>query len=335
MRTFTLLFTAALLGTSALRAQTVATFDDLTLAHADTFYLNYSASGSDVGFNDGLAHFPCYYDTSFGGYWVNGFAYSNMTDSVTSGYTNQYAAKTAIGYAGSANYVVAYGIGNTVQLRGAAIGKPVSGFYITNSTYAFNSMRDGDAFAKKFGDTTGTGITTGQGTAPDWFKVTIRGYSGGVLGSAEVDFYLADYRFASSDSDYIVNTWKPVSLLALGHVDSLDFKLSSSDNSSFGMNTPAYFCIDEFTTNETQLGVTELPRIAAKVYPNPAADVLYVDADNNELQQLTVLDITGSVVYTQQITAAHTAINTSTFAPGNYVLRLNGTGGTATTRFTK
>ena len=71
--------------------------------------------------------------------------YSNMTDSSTSGSTNQYSAKAG---------------GGSLGLTGSnyAIGKPNStivfnnpdglGINITNSTYAANSMRDGDAFAK-------------------------------------------------------------------------------------------------------------------------------------------------------------------------------------------
>src|SRR4051812_29208336 len=108
MRTFTMLFSAFVLGTTATQAQTVATFDTLHLSKADTFYVNYSSSGNDVGFNDGHAHFPCIYDTSYGGIWSTGFAYSNMSDSVTSGYFNQYSAKAAAGYGGSGNYLMAH-----------------------------------------------------------------------------------------------------------------------------------------------------------------------------------------------------------------------------------
>ncbi|MEZ4953573.1 MAG: DUF4465 domain-containing protein [Saprospiraceae bacterium] len=39
--------------------------------------------------------------------------------------------------------------------------------------------------------------------------------------------------------------------MLLGHVDSL-FTLSSSDAGVFGMNTPAYFCLDNLT-----LGIAE------------------------------------------------------------------------------
>lgn len=333
MRKFTLLITALVFAFVA-NAQTVSTFEALTLVGTDTAYINYTDPGNDVGFTNGLVFYPCVYDTGFGAeYWSYGFAYSNMTDTITSGYMNQYSAKTGIGYGGSAKYAVAYGTYNSVKLQGAAAGQSVNGFYITNNTYAFNSMRDGDGFGKMFGDTTGTGITTGQGTAPDWCKVVIRGYKTGVLNADSVEFYLADYRGAST-ADYIVNTWQWVNLLPLGHVDSVTFEMSSSDNNSFGMKTPSYFCIDNFTTNETAVGVANVQAAAAKVYPNPATTVLNIDLMDDNSQVVSVIDMKGSVVYSQNITAKHIEINTSSLPAGAYVLKLSGAGN-ATMRFIK
>ena len=333
MRKFTLLITALAI-TIAANAQTVSTFETLSLVGSDTAYINYSNPGNDVGFTNGLVYYPCVYDTGFGAqYWSYGFAYSNMTDSVTSGYMNQYSAKTAIGYGGSAKYAVAYGIVNSVKLQGAAAGHTVNGFYITNSTYAYNSMRDGDGFAKKFGDTTGTGLTTGQGTAPDWCKVLIHGYKAGVLNADSVVFYLADFRGTAS-ADYIVNTWQWVNLLPLGHVDSVTFTMSSSDNNSFGMKTPAYFCVDNFTTNETGVGVANTQTVAAKVYPVPATSVLNIDLTDDNTQVVSVIDMKGSVVFTENITAKHIEINTSSLPAGAYILKLSGVNN-ASMRFLK
>jgi len=70
-----------------------------------------------------------------------------------------------------------------------------------------------------------------------------------------VNFYLADYRFADNDSDYIVNSWKYVDLSTLGGVDTYEFDLSSSDTGAFGMNTPAYFCMDQFSFNHNYCSV--------------------------------------------------------------------------------
>jgi len=337
MRTFTIFVTALVLGTTAMEAQTVATFDDLTLSKADTSYISYYDPGVDVGFNDGLAHFPCVYDTSsFGNSWGGGFSYSNRTDSVTSGYTNQYAAKTAKGYNGSSNYAViwcndpvTFAYTTYLKLNGSAIGRPVKGFYITNSTYAYNDMRDGHPpFSKKFGGTTGND--------PDWFMLTVYGYLGGVRSADSVNFYLADYRFAHNDSDYIVKTWQWVNLLPLGHVDSLQFSLNSSDTGAFGMNTPAYFCMDNFTTNETDVSVKNAPlAYVAKVYPNPATDMLYVDIADNSVQQIIVRNMAGNMVGTYAVTKKQVEINTSSMPAGVYLLQMMGNGGSASVRFVK
>lgn len=322
MRTFTVFCSALLMGALSTKAQTVATFEDLTLPHADTFYVNYSASGSDVGVDDGLGHFPCVYDTSWGGFWSYGFAYSNMTDSVTSGYMNQYSAKTAKGYAASNDYMVCYGVQNTMKLIGAAIGHPVSGFYVANSTYAYNSMRDGDPFARKFHN-------------GDWFKLTVRGYSGGTLKPDSVGVYLADFLFPDTTMNYILKTWQWVNVMPLGNVDSLQFTLTSTDNGSFGMNTPAYFCIDNFTTNESTTGVSMPKMAAARVYPNPALDVLYVDVLDRDIQQIAIQDAAGNTVGSYSATNGHIEINTTNLPAGMYMLQMTGNGRRATAKFVK
>ncbi|MEI8278787.1 MAG: DUF4465 domain-containing protein [Bacteroidota bacterium] len=331
MRTFALLFSAVVLSTNAMNAQTIATFESLSLATADTFYVNYSSYGNDVGLNNGLAHLPCVYDTSGGfPYWSSGFAYSNKTDSVTSGYTNNYSAKTASGYNYSAKYAVASNfMPINIVLTGSAKGNPVQGFYITNATYAYNSMRDGDFVAKKFG-----GVT---GNDPDWFKVQIRGYHGGVLSTTDsVDFYLADFRFANNAQDYIVKTWEWVNLLSLGDVDSLQLRLSSSDTAGgFGMNTPSYYCIDNFTTYETSLVATVSTTPVAKVYPIPATKQLNVEIMGDDVTNICVSDLTGCILAVYHVTEKVTTISTEVLAPGIYLLQLSGRGQKGSIRFVK
>jgi hypothetical protein len=331
MRTITLIFSALVLGTTAMKAQTVATLESLSLATADTYYVNYSAPATDVGFTDGLTHFPCIYDTIWGGIWSSGFAYSNVKDSVTSGYMNQYAAKAGVGYGGSNIYAVAnctFDYTAKVMLTGAAMGKKVNGVYVTNTTYAANAMRDGSAFSKKFGDTTG-------GKSPDdWFLLTIKGYSGGSLTADSVNFYLADFRFLADADDYIVKNWQWVNLLPLSNVDSLLFTMRSSDTAFGYINTPAYFAIDNFT-NEVGTGVNEVAASIAKVYPNPASNLLYVDILDDAVKQIIVSDVAGRVIKVVEVTNAHVEINTSSFAAGVYMLQLKGDKGSATVRFQK
>ena len=324
MHRISLVTASLLLGSIYAGAQTVASFEDLSLAHPDTFYVNYSASMSDVGYNDGLAHFPCYYDTSWGGFWSSGFAYSNMTDSATSGFLNQYSARAGRGYDTSHNYVVAYGNQNYVKLIGAAAGNPVYGCYVTNSTYAANIMRDGDPFARKFHN-------------GDWFKLTVHGFLGGVMNPDSVTFYLANYLFPDSTMNYIVKSWQWVNLVPLGHVDSLQFSLSSSDNGLYGMNTPAYFCLDNFTTAESSTLKTACTpqNSAARVYPNPAIGELYVDLFDQSLTRAIVMDMSGRTIESYDITSARLSINTATLQAGAYIMRLTGNGKNADMRFIK
>ena len=226
----------------------VATFDDLALSSGS--YWNGDDDGSDYGtysgFTSGGNYFVNYQYNGWG-YW-DGFAYSNMIDTTTVGYTNQFSAITGGGVNGSSNYAVAY----TSMMSGQATqtyngyttgdyAQVVNGFYVTNTTYAYLSMLYGDSSAKAFGGD--------DGTDADWFLLTIYALNENYEKTGTfVEFYLADYRFADSDEDYIIDEWTWVDLSGLGVAYGLEFELSSSDNGSYGMNTPAYFAMDNLET---------------------------------------------------------------------------------------
>ena len=92
-------------------------------------------------------------------------------------------------------------------------------------------MTGGDTFAKKFGK-------------GDWFKLTITGYDANNNVTGTKEFYLADLR--DETTAYIIKDWRYVDLSCLGKVAKIGFALSSTDNGDYGMNTPAYFCFDNF-----------------------------------------------------------------------------------------
>ncbi|QGY47135.1 DUF4465 domain-containing protein [Maribellus comscasis] len=212
----------------SVNAQQVATFDDVVL-ESDSYWNGADGSGE---INSGGFMFPNDYDADWGSW--SGFSVSNMKDSVTAGWGNQYSAITASGHQ-SENYAVVYASGgleiifeNPLQL---------TGFYVTNSTYAYLSMKEGDAYSKKFGGE--------DGKDPDYFKLTVSATD--IFGNeTAVDFYLADFTSDDSANDYILKTWEWLDLSSLGVVTSLSIGLESSDVSDWGMNTPAYFCIDDF-----------------------------------------------------------------------------------------
>ena len=200
------------------KAEQIVNFEDLIL-ESESYWNGSDGSG---GFASGGAWFSNNYDSTYGSW--DGFAYSNITDTTSSGWASQYNAITGGGQDNSANYAVGYVGWLEPPTMTLDVPTVVDGVYVTNNNYAYYSMLYGDAFARKFGD-------------DDWFLLTMTGKdaAGAVMGT--VEFYLAE----GTD---ILNNWRFVDLTSLGIVKSVEFGLSSSDTGSFGMNTPAYFAID-------------------------------------------------------------------------------------------
>jgi hypothetical protein len=257
----------------------VAKFDDLTLA-PESFWNGSDQTGS---IKSGGIAFSNSYSMDYQSWY--GFAYSNTTDVTTAGYTNQYSAITGKGYDGSANYAVCYPM-PTARV-GYAVPTKTTGFYVTNSTYAYLSMKNGDAFAKKFG-----GVT---GNDPDYFKLMIEGLDAdGGLPVDTVSFYLADFRFADNSKDYILNKWTWVDISKLKETRFLRFSLSSSDNASWGMNTPGFFCIDNFN-DKTPTSVPDIQQVQTSVYPNPFSNQIFISGIKTNAQ-VTISDVSGRIV---------------------------------------
>jgi hypothetical protein len=311
----TVLLTIGIIVPFFVSAQQVSTFDDLPL-EPQSYWTGSDLSG---GFLSGSAYFYNNYDTSYG-VW-NGFAYSDFTDTTSAWYEWQYCAATREGVNGSSNYGIANvpsdWIGGTydpipigVKLQEPLAGSVLKGMYVTNTMYNMHSMTYGDAFSKKFGGE--------SGDDPDWFLLIIRGYNQGEF-TDSVNFYLADYRFADNKFDYIINYWAYVDLSPLGSVDSLTFSLRSSDVGDFGMNTPAYFCIDNF--NDETNGISDSPAIDFSVYPNPVNSVLNVSGA--EGTKITLTDLTGRTLYNGFCNSQVYRFDMSDFSKGIYFVTVS------------
>ena len=196
----------------------IANFDDLSLG-ANSYWNGSDGTGDFVS---GSAVFNNNYDSTYHSW--DGWAYSNKSDTTTPGWTNQYSAITGAAQSGS-NYGINFmGWGESPSMT-LSIASIIEGIYVTNTTYAYLAMKNGEGPATKFDD-------------EDWFKLTITGKDESGSSTGTINFFLAD-------AGHIVNTWEYVNLSTLGAIKSLEFSLSSSDNDPvYGMNTPAYFAMD-------------------------------------------------------------------------------------------
>jgi len=220
---------------------------------AESFWNGRDGSGV---FASGEARFHNSYDQTY--FSWSGMAYSNTSDVSTAGFMNQYSAITGEGFnegeEGSGIYAVSNLYGPAlIDFTDQRAFAP-EGFFVTNATYAALSMEQGDFFAKQFGGA--------DSTDPDFFTLFVWGTKSG-KSTDSVMFSLADYTFETPDDDYIIKTWQWVDLSSLGKVDTLLFGLNSSDVGDFGMNTPAYFCLDDLYLNPD----------AAPFVANPVADI--------------------------------------------------------------
>ncbi|GIV29367.1 MAG: hypothetical protein KatS3mg028_0433 [Bacteroidia bacterium] len=255
-------------------------------------------------------------------YWSEGSAYTNVKDSSNGNYTNLYGCIAYNGYNNS-NYYVTLQNNATIVLKSPY--QIVDGFYITNTTYAAKVVKYGNAFSRPFGDTTGTGCGCPQGSYPDWFKVVVRGYKNGTMLNDSVEFYLADYRFSNNSLDYIVWNWQWLDCSSLGQVDSIQFFMSSSDTGPWGMNTPAFFSIDNFTTSGTA-GVQSVSNSESRVFPNPADDYVMIKTQNGGDYHIRIYNVLGQEVYAERKHIDRNSpmmMDIAGFQKGNYIMEIS------------
>lgn len=200
----------------------VATFEDVTIGAPESV-LHLSETGAiksgSFSFMQEVADYG-----EWGVYYFGNLP-SNKSDNVFVSYLDAEKSASGGAYEGTNFNVwtVSYSGTDGITLEEAAV---VPGFFINNSAYAVNSMCNGDGYAKKFGK-------------DDWFKLTIDATLNGMDIDTEVIVDLA------AAGEYI-DKWTYVDLSQFGPIDAIKFTLTSSDNGDSGMNTPAYFCMDNF-----------------------------------------------------------------------------------------
>lgn len=175
-------------------------------------------------------------------FWY-GFTPGNETENDFDGLEHQFRSAPGGAFDGN-NFAVAYPQGKGVTVTHNADGVIIPGVYLANSAYAYSSMSDGDGYAQPFAE-------------GSWFKVTVKGTRADGTTSS-LDYYLGDYRAENEQDRYISDTWEWVDLRGLGAVTRLDFTFDGSDKSAYGLNTPAYVCIDRLGALPAGMSVAEI-----------------------------------------------------------------------------
>ncbi|MEO8761869.1 MAG: DUF4465 domain-containing protein [Bacteroidia bacterium] len=300
----------------------ISDFENVTLTSKHQTVYNDSTGGG--GFTSGNASFPSKWDTAYGGLWSSGWACSSVNDTINS-YPNLYGCSANRGYNNSNKYAVGT-TSNPLILRmtDTLLGKTVTGMYICNSTYAYTSMKNGDFISPKF-----------SAANKDWFKLTVKKYFHGNLSADSSEIYLADFRYADTTQNYILKNWQWVGLSSLGNVDSLTFALSSTQNDPiYGMNTPAFFCIDNLTLNTNrdtlETGIKSyFSENSLNLYPNPAVtetEIVYNTTASVPVN-MRLIDLLGNELVSQRAQSFaglnKFKIDVSTLPAGVYYITLN------------
>ena len=248
-----LLLILSLFATTLAFAQEPATFEDVPLGSGGIWQ-------PPTGENEMPSGDWLFTNSTQYGYW-GGFTASNRTDLSQTGLDAQYTAATGCGYDGSTQYAVAYTMGVQTDVY-ATDGQlhTVTGCYVTNNLWTYQDILQGGYGEPPYGGPTGND--------PDWFKVTATGKNANGQTVGTLDFYLADFRFANNEEDYVLNTWEWFDLSPLGDVATISFSLSSSRGSGYNMITPAYFCMDNFN------GGGAAPDLPPYIV-NPVQDVVF------------------------------------------------------------
>ncbi len=170
------------------------------------------------------------YDTEWDTW--GGFSYTNQTDNTTYDWTNMYSSASGAGASGSENYAVAYYADffekPSIKINVETAPEIILGMYISLNAYTSLYMADSDYYQNE----------------NHLLKLIIKAYNSVLDYEIEKEIILADYRFQNTEG-YKFDDWHYINMTWIEDSDSLVFWLESSDVGDWGINTPAYFCIDE------------------------------------------------------------------------------------------
>ncbi|MEE1302642.1 MAG: DUF4465 domain-containing protein, partial [Bacteroidales bacterium] len=130
-----------------------------------------------------------------------------------------------------------------------------------------------------------------------------------------------------ADANGFVGEWKYMDLTSLGECHKVIFTLSSNDDSGYGINVPAYFCIDAFSyynsAESSSLKEELANEFSVNVFPNPASKRTNINIKGlSNKAQITLNDIQGRTLLNDEIFESNYELNTSNMQSGVYFIKI-------------
>ncbi len=227
-------------------AQQNVDFEELTLDPES----HWNGSDGSGMFTSGGWNFMNEHDAGFGS-WM-GWSYTNETDNTTYNWQNMYSSAPGSGFLNSENYATAYVMSDWMNnnqpipcVVQRSDNQPVEmfGTWICLNANASLYM-DYDNYYSNNGY---------------YLKLIVYAHMSEMLPAIVTQEYLlADYRFENSEYDFKFDNWHYIDLSSLNSAYKLEFVLVSEDFGDYGLNTPGYFCIDNFNSEYFLSSLPEL-----------------------------------------------------------------------------
>lgn len=306
-----LLFLVALLFTISVNSQDVVDFEELTLSPESHW------NGSDLSgsFTSKYLTFYNSYDTACSS-WM-GWAYTNETDNTTYDWNNCFSSAYGSGENNSENYAVSFigsdwmnnyeQIPSIISINKSEISSQIASMsmsvclnanaylYITNDDFYQNNNH--------------------------YLMMKISAVNSETGNSSSQNIYLADFR-AETTEPFAVNNWKTIDMTWAIDYDSLVFTFESSDSGDYGINTPAYFCLDNFTYN-TSVFFAEDNFQDLNVY---TYDNNLIINNSHIINKIEIYDILGKKQNEKVLNNYSAEYNISNFPEGFYFVRVYSAG---------
>ncbi|RFS21881.1 DUF4465 domain-containing protein [Chitinophaga silvatica] len=194
-----------------------------------------------------------------GGFVISDWNYKANTPPDTSDWWYSYLNQCSVysgtsgakngGYNGSSNFAVMFGYVDSYNssyatrptMNFTSGSGTVEGMYVCLSSYTYGVIMNGNKFGSVGVATPLKDVAGGAG----YFKLLAYGYNGSTPTNSgtPVEIFLAKY---NNHLPVVspVTTWTYFDLSDLGTVTRVEFNLVGNDSGTYGLNTPAYVCID-------------------------------------------------------------------------------------------